>query len=292
VPHIARKLATFASIVALSALLVPSAGAAGREPGDITTTERGATLAGEAAERYTRYGVATNRSSLRVVRLADRSEVIGPSSYSAADLAALGTDGAIAIRASDSGIETISATAAPYWSLKFSDCFTRTYYYGGQPTEQLGWMDTCYHMHKVVNDGDGTWDYWDLHGFATVDATHKYAYTDDAYVHVYRCCGPTMYWFDWQPRGDRSGNCGTQTLSISYAGAGLSFGHSVCEWWLLTKYAAAGAIKVTWDGFTQGAREVALMSAVKVANGSSNPTWYVSWNATMYCWKDSDCPPK
>jgi hypothetical protein len=151
-------------------------------------------------------------------------------------------------------------------------------------------MYTCYKIHKVINDADSAWDYYDIHAYATADATAPKAILDDAAILVERCCGPTLYWFDWSPGGDLSGNCGTQSLGVSYGGVGLNYGHTVCETWLLTRYAAPGKLKVTWDGFTQGSRQVALMAAVKVANGASMPVWYVSWNANVRCFYGQICP--
>ena len=60
----------------------------------------------------------------------------------------------------------------------------------------------------------------------------------------------------------------------------VSFGTTVCETWLLTKYAAPGELKVPWNGDSTGARDVALMSAIKVTPGAS-PIWGISWNSVL-----------
>ena len=89
-------------------------------------------------------------------------------------------------------------------------------------------------------------------------------------------------WADWNPRGDISDNCGNRTLSISALGFGLGFGTTVCETWLLTKYAAAGTLKIQWNGDSTGAREVAEMAAIKNTPGIT-PIWGISWNSVLKC---------
>lgn len=286
-----RSIRRHVALACLAGLTVSAAPMAAASSGvtDISATSGGVAAAQAAADRFDRYGVPTEPRALRVVILADGSMMIRPSTYMADKLAALGSGGAITVQSGASVVtpgQTVAA--APYWGLQASQCFSRTYVYGGDPSQYLGWMDACYHMHKVINDGDGSWDYFSIHAFATVDAVNSAAYTDDATVHVYRNSGPTFYWFDWSPRGDISGNCGIQSFGVSYGGVGLSYGHTVCEWWRLTKGAAGGNLKVMWDGWTQGAREVALMSAIKVANGGW-PVWTISWGTTMRC-ITSPCP--
>ncbi|MFL5642746.1 MAG: hypothetical protein ACJ77V_07055 [Chloroflexota bacterium] len=287
--RIVRKLGTVIAAIAMSFALVPGVTAAPRSSGDITATTNGRESARAAADRFSGRGFRTDASSLRVVVAADGSEIVGPSTYSAADLANLAGGGSISVKALAGSGTTELAAAAPYWNLRGSNCFARYYKYGGNPQQRLGWMDTCYHIHKLTGETDGAWDYWDIHGFATVDATNSASYTDSAWIHVDRDGGPTFYWYDWSPRSDTSGNCRSVTLSVSAYGAGLSFGHDACEVWNLTKYAAAGELKEEWDGFTKGAREVALMSSIKVANGASSPIWGISWNAVMVCITDP-CP--
>lgn len=279
-----RKLGTMAAALAMSFALVPGVAAAPPTSDDITSTSSGRDSAAAAAQRFSGRGFKTDANSLRVVRTADGSEIVGPSTYTAAALARLAAGESISVQASgESASGTFAAAAAPYWNLRGSNCFARLYRYGGTPQQRLGWMDTCYHIHKLTGETDGSWDYWDIHGFATFDATNSASYTDSAWIHVDRDGGPTFNWFDWSPRSDTSGNCRNVTLSVSAFGAGLSFGHDACEVWNLTKYTAAGELKEEWDGFTQGAREIALMSSIKVANGASSPIWGISWNAVILC---------
>ena len=174
------------------------------------------------------------------------------------------------------------AAAGPYWQQTGSHCFARWYAKNGAG-QNTGWMDTCYRLHKLMSDGDSTYDHYTITAYATVDATREHWQGDYAWIHVNRSSGPTFLWEDWDPRTDKSGSCGNVTLSISGGGVGLSYGTSICETWSVTKGAAGGDLKVQWNGNSAGAREVALMSAIKVPNGASAPVWGISWYYKTFC---------
>jgi len=176
------------------------------------------------------------------------------------------------------------ALAAPYWDQRGSNCFARWF-----ATGSTGWMDTCYRINKLIESSDSTYDHWEITGYGTADTT-KSGYTGDyAWIHVDRDGGPAFNWEDWSPRADLKGNCGNVSLSVSALGFGLGYGTTVCESWLLTKYAAGGEIKVQWDGDSAGAREVALMSGIKVTNGASSPVWGISWYLKTKCTSPFGC---
>jgi hypothetical protein len=226
---------------------------------------------------------------VRVIRLEDRSTMVVPASYRLGDIQ-LAKDGSVRTTTepltASSGVEPLAATAAT-WTQTSSHCFSRTTIY--TPHGNVGgWMDTCYRIYKLTGESDGTYDHWDITAYATVDATRAYTTGDYAWIHVDKDGGPTFYWEDWSPRSDLTSNCGTTALTISALGFGLGFGTTVCETWLLTKYAAAGELKVQWNGDSTGAREVALMSAIKLAQGGS-PIWGISWNSVLKCYAQVAC---
>lgn len=276
------------AVVLLTLALAPSASARAPDQRDITATPAGRDAAAEAAGRFKGYGVGARAGTLRVVELRDGSQVVGPRSYTTAELARIADGGSVPTKAVelDDGHEgqVAAAAAAPYWLERGSNCFSRTYFYGGEILRRnLGWMDTCYQIHKLMNDANTTNDFWDMHAWATFDTTNSGSWAFDAWIHVDRDGGPTWKWYDWKPRSELSGNCRDYTLSIAYAGASLSFSHDTCDTWTPTKYAAPGTMKVLWTGSSQAPREVALMTAIKTPNGSSSPIWGISWNATMRC---------
>ena len=274
--------------VLLGLALAPAASAATPDRRDITETRAGRAAAAEAAGRFRGYGVASESRSLRVVTLPDGSQVVGPRSYTVAELARLGEGGSVSTRAVNSEAASpapaLAAAAPPYWLERSSRCFSRTYFHHGDLIRRnVGWMDTCYQIHKLMNDANATSDFWNIHAWATFDATNSGSWAFDAWIHVDRDGGPTWSWYDWKPRSEITGNCRDYALSVAYAGAALGFSHDTCETWTPTKYTAPGTMKVMWTGSTQAPREVALMTAIKTPNGSSSPIWGISWNATMRC---------
>ncbi len=283
-----RRLGIAVTAVLLGLALAPAGSAAAPDRRDITATRAGREAAADAAQRFERYGIARGASSLRVVALGDGSRVVGPRSYTIADLTRIGEGGSVASKAvgpdAASLTRVAAAAAPPYWLERGSDCFSRTYFHDGDVIRRtVGWMDTCYQVHKLMNDANGSNDFWDIHAWATFDVTNSGSWAFNAWIHVDRDGGPTWSWYDWKPRSELSGNCRDYTMSIAYSGAALSFSHDTCETWTPTKYTAPGTMKVVWTGSTQAPREVALMTAIKTPNGSSSPIWGISWNATMRC---------
>jgi hypothetical protein len=283
-------------LISVAAIMLSTAGMPAATQADaavrseISFTPHGRILAVEARARFRAYGRDVADEAVRVVRLEDGSVMVVPASYRASDIQ-LGKDGSV--RVTTKGIATSSnarvplAAAAVGWTQQGATrCYSRTI--KTPHGNNGGWMDTCYRLYKVTGESDSTYDYWNITAFATVDATRIYTTGDYAWIHVDKDGGPKFYWEDWDPRSDLSGNCGARSLSISALGFGLGFGTTVCESWLLTKYAAAGHLKVQWNGDSPGAREVALMSAIHLAQGGT-PVWGISWNSVLKCYAQVAC---
>jgi len=277
-------------LLLLMAMTLATAPAAmGRTPRvkDITATATGRALARSAALHFKGRGIDSEAGSLRIFRLPDRSILATPRQFSAGDIQA-NSDGSVRVVVTADpeppafASAGVTFAATPYWDQRGSNCFTRTQYTNPYGTK-TGWMDTCYKINKLVETSDSTYDHWEITGYGTSDITNSYWTGDYSWIHVDRDGGPTFTWEDWSPRSDVNGNCGSYTLSVSALGFGIGHGSSVCETWLLTKYAAAGEIKVQWNGDSQGARDVALMSGIKVPNGASSPVWGISWQLKPRC---------
>lgn len=288
-----RRGLFIASATALLAAATPAPSLAdGPDRLDITATRYGQRVAAEARARFRANGAQD--APIRVVRYRNSGIVVAmPASHRPADVE-VSEDGAVRV-ASDALARAVrpttdvTALAAPYWQQVGT---TRCYHTIAKTPmgKDGGFMDTCFRLHKVINDADSYWDYWDISAWATVDATAVHAIGDYAWIHVDRDGGPTFHWEDWNPRTDRSGNCNDISLSVSAAGVGLPLpGITVCETWTLTKYAAAGELKNQWNGNSQGAREVALMSAIHVRQGAGTPVWGVSWYSKILCYSGTNC---
>jgi hypothetical protein len=251
----------------------------------VSSTAEGRTAAAEAAQRFTIAGVPTSADELRVYELSPDDYLVGPADTvvnversARGGISEITTVEPATPAGSTEATSDFQAAAAPYWSLVGSYCWARTNKTGG-------WMDTCYHKHKLINDGSSTSDWFELHMFGTAKSTYPYRLFD-AYVHASPNGGATQYWHDWDPGGDLNLSCQTITIGIVAQGAAIGYNHNACEKWDITKYAAAGTFRTTWRaGLTPpvaSERETAFTIASRVANGGT-AYWKFSWNFTAAC---------
>ena len=279
-----RLLIGVAAITVIAGGVPASSQAEAPARSDISRTPNGRAIANEAKARFRGYGPDAADEALRVVRLEDGSIMVVPASYSASDIQ-VGKDGSVRMTtksiAMSNDAESPLAVSAASWSQQGpTRCFARTTIKTPNGNNG-GFMDTCYKLYKITGE-TSSWDYWNITGFATFDATRANTMGDYAWIHVDRDGGGTWYWEDWDPRSDRTANCADSNLGITALGVGLGFNNTLCETWILTKYAAAGTLKVQWNGDSTGTRDVALMSAIHVANGVS-PIWGISWKSVLKC---------
>ena len=279
-----RLLASVAAIAVIAGGVPVSTQAEAPVRSDISRTPNGRAIAADAKARFREYRPDGADEALRVVRLEDGSVMVVPASYGTGDIQ-LGRDGSV--RLTTQAVSTSSDPAAPLavtaasWSQQGpTHCFSRTTIKTPNGNNG-GYMDTCYRLHKLTGE-TSSWDYWNITAFATFDATRANTIGDYAWIHVDRDGGGTWYWEDWDPRSDRTANCADSNLGVTVLGVGLGFNNTLCETWILTKYAAAGTLKVQWNGDSTGTRDVALMAAIHVANGVS-PIWGISWNSALKC---------
>lgn len=285
-----RRVARLRILVGVAAITVIAGGtpasieAEARGRYDISRTPNGRAIAADAKARFHEYGSDVAAEALRVVRLEDGSVMVVPASYSASEIR-LGKDGSVrmttkAIPTSNEADSPLGIAAASWSQQGPTHCFARRTIKTPNGNNG-GYMDTCYRLHKITGESS-SWDYWNITGFATFDATRANTMGDYAWIHVDRDGGGTWYWEDWDPRSDRTANCADSNLGITALGVGLGFSNTLCETWILTKYAAAGTLKVQWNGDSTGTRDVGLMAAIHVANGVS-PIWGISWNSVLKC---------
>jgi hypothetical protein len=280
-----RRLAILATAACLcSSIAAVSAGASEviGSPTSRVTVKTAMRIATKAASRYTEMGVTTAATDLRVSIGSDGAALVAPSWATAGSLtSAIGSatltvtaTGPSGARDGTSGqvAEGYGTAAAPYWTLYGNACFSRIQNSGG-------YIDSCYKINRLVNDGSTTKDYYQLEHYATagskgIDTIHN------AWLSSTKgSSSSAMSWVDWAPKGDTTGACANQTLSVSVAGVGISSSYTRCEKWDITKYAEAGKFKNLWDcnctlGI-KGDREVAYMSVVSVAQGGK-ATWTLS----------------
>ncbi len=112
-----------------------------------------------------------------------------------------------------------SAFAASSWNLVTTKCFARKYT-GGT------YIDACYQLHKLTNDGSTTRDYFQLTMYGTGKEWTGFSTLVGLEVAAVQKSGsPAQHWVDWTPKSDRSGgSCSEVNIGIAYV---ASFSYSV-----------------------------------------------------------------
>jgi hypothetical protein len=285
-----RWTALLSAAVLLSVLASPvTSRSDGKRPAiDVTNTSVGRAKAVEAAARNKSNGVDSSASDLIVYEIAPREYFIAPEGTQVLSVeTVVGADGTVGTRVDaappadaafvDPKAGQVVAAAASAWTLVSSFCWNRTWYDGGAV-----WMDTCYHKHKLTNDGSGTVDYFEMHMFATgaskVGLKEK---LKSMSIEAWRASGsPAQTWFDWSPRSDSNRNCQSITVGVTQP-IPMAYSHQQCDEWDITKFADAGHFRNTWKAPLllepyASEREVAFSVAVKVAQGQT-AQWVFSW---------------
>ena len=173
------------------------------------------------------------------------------------------------------------------WNLIYHRCLARkvrTVTINWQNAE-LGWMDTCFKVHKIADDGNQWRDYWQLEVYGTARSTHPFVLTQ-ANIEAQKASTSTaMRWVDWSPRSDLDkGGCTSVPIGISAIGLSLTSVFSVCDKWDITKFEEEGRFRNSWRGSSwvawwniEAEREVAFMEAIWVSEGKT-PVWNIYQN--------------
>lgn len=239
---------------------------------DITATARGRALAQQAAGRYGDLAASIGASGL-VVLLDSTGITIGPRTATYATVTTRGRNGASQVEAVPQTVGrpaslasltslTVSAAAtaaAPFWSFVANACFTRI-------SDGFSWIDHCYAMYRLANDGDAGRDWFALNHFATMRANPPWVMYA-ALIGSAPIGGPQA-WADWAPRSDMSGNCSPIIVAITTPAGGIPDATTQCEVWTLAKSATAGQFSVKWDSRGQrAARELSMEISVSMPQG-------------------------
>jgi hypothetical protein len=128
--------------------------------------------------------------------------------------------------------------------------------------------DPCQQFYRLENDGDQNWDYWasEMHG---TGKSHS-VWTLSGLEVDQRRRGETarQEWIDWDPGADGKQNCASQTVSVSYAGVGVSVEKQHCELWDIDKGSDPADMSNWWRGDVwRSERETAAMTATRTRAG-------------------------
>ncbi len=165
-----------------------------------------------------------------------------------------------------------SAFAASSWNLVTTKCFARKYT-GGT------YIDACYQLHKLTNDGSTTRDYFQLTMYGTGKEWTGFSTLVGLEVAAVQKSGsPAQHWVDWTPKSDRSGgSCSEVNIGIAYV-ASFSYSVQYCpDSWQFSKSPNPGPpvnyanAWLTIPGTTAN-RSVGFGIVVWVAQGKT-PAW-------------------
>jgi hypothetical protein len=273
------------AVLAVIASIAPVTAASPRSgPLEVTGTERGHALAEQGAARHRALGVPSKAASLRVWRTTDGGYLVGtrlPDNLrtSIEERA----DGTVIAEMSydvggldEGGAKTASLdgrlAAGPSWQWRSQGCFSRL---GG--SSGPGWLDSCYAIHKLVNETNSR-DYYKLEQWGTLAAANLGKIYNGWLAATRAASGSsTMRWADWSPRGSTSGSCVNVTLSIAALGVGFSSPAFFCEQNIPHKSPTPGSFRMEWScgciwPFGQpvpNSREIDYLQAVSVPNGGA-----------------------
>jgi hypothetical protein len=266
----ARGVATavVAAVLAFAGTTAPVVAAGSGGAFDITASPLGQSLRSEALAQFANDGYFP--ANLRVWHDSYGYLVADPSATLLA-----------AVTTSDAGqsVELLPATpgapvdmaqgqqidAAQYWYMRAQQCFYRV-------DDTWSWMDHCYEMYQLMNDGNGSHDYYALYHYTSVGPNYPWV-INSAEIDAQAIGGTVQSWVDWNPRSDRTGNCVETTVSVSVFGVGISHPVEKCEEWDFVKTNPAVNYGLGWIGSgTRHNRELAFEIAVSVNQGAW-PQW-------------------
>ena len=246
---------------------------------DVSHTALGRQHASDAAARFRARGVESSAHDLKVLSLKDGGILVLPRHIEpvtiVGDSNTMGGSFVVSPRLDTGPPKQVSGSPysllQPYWQLNNAHCFSRISAGWG------GWMDTCWKIFQLANDGSSSWNYWTFEVKATAkseDYVLDYAWitTDESRN------GGRQYWVDWDPGSDSSGNCSASyTVSVSIGVATVSDSYLRCETWDITKYADPAHFKSKYGGNAVDAeRQVGHMTMTKVGEHDS-PVWEIGY---------------
>lgn len=106
------------------------------------------------------------------------------------------------------------------WVTANSQCFARI-------SDTYSWLDHCYILYFLANDGDPNKDYYGLKHYATARANSPW-YLRSAAIGNYPARA-VQTWVEFNPIGASFGNCRSMGLGVSALGFGLSGSFTACE---------------------------------------------------------------
>lgn len=267
-----RPLAVFSALIISGNIVAPALAASPpsrSDYDDITGSPIGQELVGEATARRIRLG-APNQP-LRVLR-DQAGYLVVPTSTEVASVSMTNDSGQIVVGYAPVVTATSDAALAPtvalsqYWAQASSNCYSRI-------SDTWSWMDHCTRVLQLMNDGDGSKDYFALQHWATASGNWPWSLWSGKISSSPIVSGNygAQSWVDWSPRSDYTGSCRTIGLSVTALGIGLSMSTDQCESYHFTKDnpAVNYSLQGNWYVASNTNRALAYEIAVSVLQGKT-----------------------
>jgi hypothetical protein len=132
------------------------------------------------------------------------------------------------------------------------------------------WYDPCHEFFVQENDGDPNAQYWASELKGTGKGKSVWTLNGLEVSSRPKEGSARQQWVDWDPGADAKTNCRSQTISVSYAGAGIAFDKQHCELWDIDKDADGADFANWWRGHVRRQeRETGAMTLTKLDNGAT-----------------------
>ncbi len=271
-------------LASLTVAAAPAAVVGGATTSDVTATPTGRRATAAALERFVAAGAPIAGEAGRAWRLADGSLFVvagggDPVFDRAGAIVGLrvgrrhdtgGTPDRAATMAASRAAPRTATSAAPTWvDWVPAGCFAR------QNGPWGAWLDSCFQLKKLRNDGSTTRDWFVL------DHSGTFHYAERGWLAA--SVGPgssPQTWQDWAPRADSTrAACADVAVSVTAQGVPFATTHTQCETWDITKASPAVAFRSEWRcgcGTFRGDRDVDYKVAVSTAQGGG-PVWTLSF---------------
>jgi hypothetical protein len=126
----------------------------------------------------------------------------------------------------------------------------------------------CQWYHNMINDGDPRHGYWASEMYGTGKSHSIWTLTGLEVDSRRKADTASQEWVDWDPGADGKQNCASQTVSVSYAGVGVSVDKQHCELWDIDKGREAFDMSNWWRGDVwRSERETAAMTLTRTRAG-------------------------
>lgn len=130
------------------------------------------------------------------------------------------------------------------------------------------WYDPCHDFWLHRNDGDPNAEYWASQLRGTGKGKGLWTLNSLEVSSRRKEGSAPQEWVDWDPGADANTNCRNQTISVSYAGAGVSFDKQHCEMWDIDKDQDGADFANWWKGHVRRKeRETGALTLTRLANG-------------------------